>query len=173
MDKNERVEQLNKEIVNLALSLMKDWAPSRNQQKQFVMEYIANGFINGSEAVIKAGYSEKGANTKASEMLAGVNKYEHIKPVIDEVKKAYEERKAELSIASGTEVLQYLTSVMRGEQTEQILKSMGAEFGQAIVDIDVGAKDRLKAAEMLGKTHKLFTDKIENATEVLVIQDDI
>lgn len=69
--------------------------------------------------------------------------------------------------------LQYLTSVMRGEQTEQILKSMGAEFGQAIVDIDVGAKDRLKAAEMLGKTHKLFTDKIENATEVLVIQDDI
>ncbi|MFW7068798.1 terminase small subunit, partial [Streptococcus pyogenes] len=35
------------------------------------------------------------------------------------------------------------------------------EFGQKIVDIDVGAKDRIKAAELLGKRYRLFTDKVE------------
>lgn len=63
-------------------------------------------------------------------------------------------------IATQEEVLSYLTSVMRGETQEQTLCSIG-ELGQEIIDIDVGAKDRIKAAELLGKRHRLWTDKVE------------
>lgn len=73
-------------------------------------------------------------------------------------------RSSELSIADGTEVLQYYTSVMRGEHKEETLRGLGEGY-QEPIHLEVGAKDRLKAAEMLGKYHKLLTDKVET-TEV-------
>ena len=93
-----------------------------------------------------------------------------------EIKKYIDERLAQLAsekIATQEEVLSYLTSVMRGETQEQTLISIG-ELGQEITDIDVGAKDRIKAAELLGKRHRLWTDKVEaevNASVTFV--DDI
>lgn len=79
-----------------------------------------------------------------------------IKSYIDERLEKLESEK----IATQEEVLQYLTSIMRGDQQEKTLISIG-ELGQEIVDIDVGAKDRIKAAELLGKRYRLFTDKVE------------
>lgn len=79
-----------------------------------------------------------------------------IKAYIDERLEKLESAK----IATQEEVLQYLTSIMRGDQQEKTLISIG-ELGQEIVDIDVGAKDRIKAAELLGKRYRLFTDKVE------------
>lgn len=84
-----------------------------------------------------------------------------------EIKKYIDERLAQLAsekIATQEEVLSYLTSVMRGETQEQTLCSIG-ELGQEIIDIDVGAKDRIKAAELLGKRHRLWTDKSEVKVE--------
>jgi phage terminase small subunit len=78
-------------------------------------------------------------------------------------------------IATQEEVLSYLTSVMRGETQEQTLCSIG-ELGQEIIDIDVGAKDRIKAAELLGKRHRLWTDKVEadiSGTVVFANESDI
>ncbi|KAF3303768.1 hypothetical protein FPV24_01315 [Carnobacterium sp. PL24RED07] len=49
---------------------------------------------------------------------------------------------------------------MRGEQTEQTLRDIG-EGAQEIDDIDVSAKDRIKAAELLGKRYGIWTDKTE------------
>lgn len=100
-------------------------------------------------------------------MLANVG----IKAYIDERLKKLESEK----IATQEEVLQYLTSIMRGDQQEKTLISIG-ELGQEIVDIDVGAKDRIKAAELLGKCYRLFTDKVEaevQGTVVFVNEDDI
>ena len=51
-------------------------------------------------------------------------------------------------IATGEEVLKYLTSVMRGVEKDQ--------FG-----LDPSLQDRTKAAELLGKRYRLFTDKVE------------
>ena len=79
-----------------------------------------------------------------------------IKSYIDERLKQLDSEK----IADQQEVLSYLTSVMRGETQEQTLCSIG-ELGQQVIDIDVGAKDRIKAAELLGKRHRLWTDKVE------------
>ncbi|MCO4558877.1 Phage Terminase Small Subunit [Streptococcus infantarius subsp. infantarius] len=120
------------------------------KQKRFADEYIISG--NATESAIKAGYSKKHANTNASKLLQNTT----IKKYIDERLKILDSEK----IADQKEVLQYLSAVMRGEHKEKTLISIG-ELGQEIVDIDVGAKDRLKAAELLGRRYKLFTDKFE------------
>ncbi|HFU7324219.1 TPA: terminase small subunit [Streptococcus agalactiae] len=120
------------------------------KQKRFADEYIISA--NATAAAIKAGYSKKTARSIGQENLTKPD----IKAYIDE---RLEKLKSE-KIATQEEVLQYLTSIMRGDQQEKTLISVG-EFGQKIVDIDVGAKDRIKAAELLGKRYRLFTDKVE------------
>lgn len=135
------------------------------KQQRFADEYIITG--NATQAAIKAGYSKKTAKVIANENLT--------KPYI---KKYIDGRLAQLEsekIASQQEVLSYLSSVMRGEMTEQTLRSVG-ESGQVIAEIDVGAKDRIKAAELLGKRYKLWTDKSEvevTGTVVFMNEDDI
>lgn len=95
-----------------------------------------------------------------------------------EIKKYIDERLAQLAsekIATQEEVLSYLTSVMRGETQEQTLCGIG-ELGQQVINIDVGAKDRIKAAELLGKRHRLWTDKVEadiSGTVVFANESDI
>lgn len=89
-----------------------------------------------------------------------------------EIKKYIDERLDQLAsekVATQEEVLTYLTSVMRGETQEQTLISIG-ELGQTITDIDVGAKDRIKAAELLGKRHRLWTDKQEITQRTIEIK---
>lgn len=120
------------------------------KQKRFADEYIISA--NATAAAIKTGYSKKTARSIGQENLTKPD----IKAYIDERIEKLESAK----IATQEEVLQYLTSIMRGDQQEKTLISIG-ELGQEIVDIDVGAKDRIKAAELLGKRYRLFTDKIE------------
>ena len=62
---------------------------------------------------------------------------------------------------------------MRGEHTEQVLKLIG-EGVQVISEIDVSAKERLKAAELIGKRYGLFTDKmnLEGAVPVVITGAD-
>lgn len=62
-------------------------------------------------------------------------------------------------------MLEYLTSIVRGEQTEQTLRGVG-EGAQEIDNIDVSAKDRIKAAELLGKRYGIWTDKTELTGEI-------
>lgn len=120
------------------------------RQKRFADEYIISG--NAYQSAIKAGYSPKYAKTDAHKLLENTR----IKNYIDERLKEIESEK----IADQQEVLKYLSAVMRGEMTEQTLISVG-ESGQKITSIDIGAKDRIKAAELLGKRYRLWTDKSE------------
>lgn len=129
------------------------------KQKRFCDFYIETG--NAKEAAIRAGYSEKTAKQIGQENLT--------KP---DLRTYIDERLAELKnerTADAQEVLEYLTAVMRGEYKEATLIGVG-EGAQAVVDIDVGAKDRLKAAELLGKRHALFTDKVDLQTGDIVIK---
>ena len=131
------------------------------KQKKFADEYIIFG--NATEAYKKAGYrvsSDRIASVEGHKLLRNPK----VKTYIDERLKILESEK----IASQEEVLSYLTSVMRGEKTEQTLCSIG-EFGQQVIDIDVGAKDRIKAAELLGKRHRLWTDKFETEVSGMVV----
>lgn len=66
-------------------------------------------------------------------------------------------------IATQDEVLQYLTSVLRGESqtTDTVLVGIG-DGCQEVQEVEKkpSEKDRLKAAELLGKRYGLYTDKI-------------
>ncbi len=108
------------------------------KQKAFADYYLELG--NATQAAVKAGYSKKTAKAIGSENLT--------KPAIS---KYIQERLKEIEdnrIANGDEVLRYLTSVMRGEEKDA--------FG-----LDAGISDRTRAAELLGKRYRLFTEKIE------------
>ena len=130
------------------------------KQKRFADEYIITA--NATQAAIKAGYSKKTANRIGTENLSKPV----IKTYIDVRLKEIESEKT----ASIKEVMEYLTSVMRGEQTEQVLKSAG-DYQQEITDIDVSAKDRLKAADLLNKIHQAREDKGNTAPEPIIIVD--
>lgn len=133
------------------------------RQQKFCDEYLISG--NATDAAIKAGYSRKTAKQTGSENLAKPD----LRAYIDEqLAKIYSAK-----IADAEEVMKYLTSVMRGEHTEQVLKLVG-EGVQTVTDIDVSAKERLKAAELIGKRYGLFTDKVglEGAVPVIITGDD-
>ena len=157
----DREEQLIKEISDLANNLMADWPSSRGRQKQFVLEYVANGFINASDAARKAGYSEKNVNNTASNMLSGINKFVHISDVVDKLKKSFDERNEELKIASGTEILQILTQHARRESIEHEVTKEGD-----IVKIPTTVANSIKASELIGKSYGIWTDKTELTGEI-------
>ena len=116
------------------------------KQRRFIDEYIISG--NATQAAIKAGYSKKTARKIGQENLT--------KP---DIKAEIERRNAEIQsekTADMTEVMEYLTSVMRGEQTESVAISKGVFSG-----VEVSAKDRIKAAELIGKRNGAWTDKKE------------
>lgn len=125
------------------------------KQQHFADEYIISG--NATQSAIEAGYSKNYANTNASKLLQNTT----IKRYIDEQLEILKNER----VADQQEVLEYLTSVVRGEQTEQTLRGVG-EGAQEIDNIDVSAKDRIKAAELLGKRYGIWTDKTELAGEI-------
>ena len=133
------------------------------KQQKFCDEYIISG--NVEQSAISAGYSRSYARGNSHKLLANVS----IKAYIDERLSEIASKK----IAQQEEVLQYLTAIMRGEHTEQTLRGMG-EGMQTIDDIEVSAKDRIKAAELLGKRYGMWTDKQEVTGDIAVtFIDDI
>lgn len=128
------------------------------KQKRFADEYIISG--NATQAAIKAGYSKKTAAVIGTENLIKPN----IKNYIDE---RLEELKSERT-ADAQEVLEYLTGVMRGDEKEEVMTEDGVAYREPSV------KDKLKAAELLGKRHALFTEKQEISANVTSTKlDDI
>ena len=119
------------------------------KQKAFADYYIECG--NATEAARKAGYKQP--HVQGSQNLEKLS----VSTYIEERLKQIESDR----IATADEVLRYLTSVMRGETKDQ--------FG-----LDASLQDRNKAAEMLGKRYRLFTEKVETTTNAQVrIIDDI
>lgn len=129
------------------------------KQKKFADEYIISG--NASEAALKAGYKNEVSGRENLQKPT-------IKEYIDERLKELEQE----AIANQSEVLKFLTSIMRGEQTEQTLISDGSEQGQRITNIEVSAKDRIKAAELLGKRYGSWTDKVDLSSDLTLIFED-
>lgn len=133
------------------------------KQKCFCQEYLID--LNATQAAIRAGYSEKTAYSVGQRILKNVEVKKYIAEQLEQIKNE--------KIADAQEVLEYLTSVMRGEQKEQVPLMM-IDGGQTLVEKGISAKDRLKAAELLGKRYALFTEKLEvEGTTAIQIVDDI
>lgn len=116
------------------------------RQLRFVDYYVQTG--NASDAARKAGYSARTAYSIGERLLRNV-----------EVRAAIDARLKELEstrIAETQEILEHLTSVVRGNVTETVVTNSGKSF-----DVVVAEKDRLKAAEMLLKIHGAFREQLD------------
>ena len=113
------------------------------KERIFADEYIKT--TNATQSAIKAGYAENSASVTGSKMLRKPKVRQYIDAVMNE--------RSKNTIATADEVLEYLTKVMNGEEKDA--------FG-----LDVSVADRTKAAELLGKRHMLFTDKVKLDAEI-------
>ena len=133
-----------------------------DKQIIFANEYLVD--LNATRAYKKAYPNVKkdsAARANASKLLTKAN----VKKYIDEQLKKIEDE----SIADATEVMKYLTAVMRNEITEEVVVVEGEGDGCSsarIVKKELSAKDRIKAAELLGKRYRLFVDKVEQKVDV-------
>ena len=129
------------------------------KQKRFCDEYLI--CLNASEAAIKAGYSKKTARVIAVENLSKPNIKSYIQQRMDEKEKEL--------IADQNEVLKYLTSVLRGQSRASVVvvENVGDYMSEAReMEKAPDEKERLKAAELLGKAHSIFTDKVEQTVDM-------
>jgi len=137
------------------------------KQQRFCDEYLID--LNATQAAIRAGYSEKYAHTNASKLLQ-----------ITTIKEFIEARMAEKEsqlIAGQDEVLRYLTSVMRGKSKSSVVvvESKGDFMTEAReMQKAPDEKERLKAAELLGKRYGIYTEKVDvdGAIPVVISGDD-
>lgn len=157
-----------------------------DKQRRFCDEYIID--LNAARAY-KAAYpnvkNDNVARANSSRLLTNAN----IKAYIDaELEKLHSERTADAK-----EVIEYLTSVMRREETESVVVTLSQEKSKYVPDnngtmrkqtekteipqiVEIPAKlsDANKAAEMLGKYYALFTDRTQIEGDGIVqIIDDI
>lgn len=138
---------------------------------------------NATKSALYAGYSEKSAEVTGSRMLKNAKVQEYIRGIRN---KMFDE-----NIMSGKEVLYRLTKTARGESVE--IDTVVAKTAEYIKHPDYDDKhvlvynehietvekppkisDQNKALELLGKNHKLWTDKLETEhSGVVQFVDDI
>lgn len=129
------------------------------KQQRFCDEYLID--LNATQAAIRAGYSAKTARVIATQNLSKLA----IREYID---KRMAEKQAAL-VADQDEVMRYLTSVLRGETVSEIVVVEGQGEGVSIArrfEKSPDEKERLKAAELLGRAHMLFTDKVQQEVDM-------
>ncbi len=139
------------------------------RQKMFCDYYIET--LNATESYKRAGYKVKNdssAAVNANRLLRNAK----IKSYIDErLKEIGNER-----IADAKEVLEYLTSVMRGEIAEVRYIVVHNKEGSYVEEREgpPTVKDRNKAAELLAKRYGLLNENMNiNAEMTVKIVDDI
>lgn len=141
------------------------------KQRIFANEYLID--MNATRAYKKAYASCKKDETAAvngNRLLRNAK----VKEYIDEQIQKIEDN----SIADAKEVMSYLTKIMRGEDVEETIVVEGTGDGCSearCISKALNQKDRIKAAELLGKRYALFTEKVEVQAEIQGVQivDDI
>lgn len=123
------------------------------KQQRFADEWLIDS--NATQAAIRAGYSKDSARQQGQRLLTKAD----IKQYIDERLEQVSSEK----IADAKEIMEYLTSVVRGESesTEIVVEGSGDGYSEARTMIKKPSeKDRLKAAELIGKRFKMWTDNV-------------
>ena len=118
------------------------------RQLWFVQEYMKTNNI--TQSAIKAGYSPKTASVQGSRLLTTVKVANYIE--------AINERLESEKIADIQEVMEYLTSVMRGEKKDQF-------------DLDPSLSERTKAASELARRLDVKAKNVNVDLAVTIIDD--
>lgn len=140
------------------------------KQKLFCENYLMTmNAVDAYLAVYKNCKSRDNASKHASRLLA----LPHIRAYVDTcLEKAHSNKVADIQ-----EVMEYLTSVMRGETSAEEVLVVGTGEGCSEprkVSKAPSEKERLKAAELIGKRYALFTgsDTKEDDSDSVVIVND-
>lgn len=132
------------------------------KQQAFCDYYIETG--NATEAAKKAGYKGRNLNRVASENLTKLD----IRNYIDERMAEKEGQR----IASQDEVLQFFTSVMRGEVIERVPVVLKNRY--EMVNKEPSISDRLRAGEDIAKRYGMFREGLDVTNNSLIrIVDDV
>ena len=137
------------------------------KQKNFAQEYIKDK--NATQAAIRAGYSEKTAYSIGQRLLKNVEIKNYINDLLDEVRKE--------NILSAIEIEEFLSLPIKGSIDEEVIVVEGEGDGVSSarkIKKQIGLRDRIKAAELLGKRYMLFTDKVNvtGTVPVMIIGED-
>lgn len=142
-----------------------------DREKLFAIKYFECE-CNAYQAALQSGYSEKTAvdasrwiNPNEEENAKIRKSKSKFKPELYDLIKEKAAEIEDKAIADANEVLKYLTSVMRKESEASVLarNELGAD---EVMVKPPDEKEALKAAELLGKVHMLFTEKVEQQIDM-------
>lgn len=125
------------------------------KQEAFCLHYAKTG--NATESYKQAGYvckNDNAAGASARRLLLNAKIKARLKELAEEM--------ASDKIAGIREIQEFLTTVIRGETTEDVVVTEGCGDGvsEAVIkQIRTPSKDRIKAAETLGKMQGAFDTK--------------
>lgn len=138
-------------------------ALDNEKHERFCHEYVVD--LNGTKAAKTAGYSAKTAASQANRLLKNANIRARIAELTQEAKTE--------KIADATEVMEFLTAVIRGEKKEQVVM-MGVDGSLIAGSKIIGGREQVKAAELLAKRYGLLTENVKlNGSAVVQIVDDL
>jgi len=144
-----------------------------DKQKAFCREYLLD--FNGTRAAIAAGYSEKTANRIASQNLSKLDIQNEIKELADQLNKDHgnsiERIILELQLIAFGDykdlvewddqgIKRWIPSDELGDKSrlvQEISESVTQNGGSRKIKMH----DKMRALEMLGRYHKIFTDKVD------------
>lgn len=136
-----------------------------DKQKRFCDEYLID--CNATRAY-KAAYPRIKRDDTAAQASSRLLKMADIKDYLEEqMEKLHSEK-----MADAREVLEYLTAVIRGQTESQIVVVEGVGDGCSearIMTKGPDEKERLKAAELLGKHLGLLTNNVKLETVPVII----
>lgn len=114
------------------------------RQEMFCQEYVISG--NGTQAAIKAGYSEKTANEQAARLLAKVSIQDKIRALSEEIRTE--------KIIDARKMQEVLTSIILQESQEEVIVVEGCGDGvsEAVTKTKTASQsDRIKAIQLLAR----------------------
>lgn len=146
-----------------------------DKQEKFVIEYLK--CFNATQAAKKSGYSEKTAYSQGGRLLKDVEIAARVREYFDN------------AAMTANEALYHIAEIARGDvddlvdsagnpdiqaaraavktglikkiRSRTITSTDNGGNGSDIHETEIELHDRLKALELIGKHHKLFTDKTE------------
>ena len=132
------------------------------KQKRFCDEYLIDcNATRAYKAVYKNIKNDGVARRNGSRLLTNADIKKYIDTRMEELRNE--------KTADAQEVIEYLSAVLRGESTAQEIVVVGTGDGCSkakTVEKAPSEKERLKAAELLGKRYALFTDKVDMDTDM-------
>lgn len=132
------------------------------KQKKFCDEYLIDcNATRAYKTVYQNVKSDEVARKAGSRLMTNVDVKKYIADRMEEIRSE--------KTADAQEVIEYLTSVLRGKSssTEVVVEGTGDGCSEArTIEKAPSEKERLKAAELLGKRYGLYTEKVDVAADM-------